>query len=168
MIRLAPYDPAWPRRYAGERDRLRAALGPPVPDLEHIGSTAVPGLGAKPILDIMAGVPDLGIAAEWIPSLASLGYRYLPDAERAIPDRRFFVRRRGGARIVHLHLVERPGPFWERHLRFRDLLRAQPATAAAYDRLKRALALRFAHDREAYTDGKTAFIEALLADAGAS
>ncbi len=162
-VRIVPYDAAWPGRFAEERARLAAALAAPGLEIEHVGSTAVPGLGSKPIIDIMVGVEDLAIVEAGIPGLDQIGYRYVPDYEDVLPERRYFRKSSGGLRTHHLHCVVRGTPFWERHLAFRDALRERPDLAAEYGALKARLARAFGTDREGYTDAKGSFIEAVLA-----
>lgn len=154
---IADYDPAWPLRFEAERARILQAIGRWAVAVEHIGSTAVPGLASKPIIDIMVGVADLDSAAHCIAPLQAMGYEYVPEFEATLPERRYFRRRLSGD-AYHLHMVAVTSDFWERHLLFRDYLRVHPETARAYERLKRDLAARFGRDRAAYTDAKTAFI----------
>ena len=162
---LVPYDPCWPRRFEEERGVLDEVFtGVPV-RIEHIGSTAVPGLGAKPIIDILLGVGRIREVEERIPLLESRGYEYIPKWESVLPERRFFAKPRAVPRTHHLHCVETRTEFWRRHLLFRDLLRDDAALTRAYHRLKLELAGRYRDDREAYTDAKTAFIESVLRDA---
>jgi GrpB-like predicted nucleotidyltransferase (UPF0157 family) len=160
---VAPPDPAWPVRYRIEAQLLRVVLAEIDPGVEHIGSTAVPGLAAKPIIDILVGVPSFELFAPYAHRLAAYGYEYVAGQERLIPDRRFFKRVVAGVRTHHLHVVERDGELWMRYLGFRDALRADPALARRYAQLKQALAERHAEDREAYTAGKTNFVECVLA-----
>ncbi|MBE3568036.1 MAG: GrpB family protein [Thermogemmatispora sp.] len=162
---LVDYDPQWPQEYAAERQRLLEAIGPWLVAIEHIGSTSVPGLAAKPIIDIMAAVAQLSHATSCIESLRALGYEYLPEVERFIPERLYFRKLRGEEHTHHLHIVEYDSPFWQRHLLFRDYLRAHPATAQEYALLKRALAARFPNDVAVYTEAKTAFIRGIEAKA---
>jgi GrpB-like predicted nucleotidyltransferase (UPF0157 family) len=161
-VRVVAYDPVWPAQFAAEARRIHRLLGPDLPlALEHMGSTAVPGLVAKPIVDLLGGYPP-GVRVE--PYVAALvGAGYVHRGERGIPGREFF--RRGEPRAYHLHLAVQHGPFWREHLAFRDALRARPPVREAYAALKLELARRHPHDREAYTDGKTAFVRRVLADA---
>lgn len=130
--------------------------------IEHVGSTAVPGLGAKPIIDIMLGASALPEVEARIGQLASRGYEYVPEREAQLPERRYFVKPRTRPRTFHLHCVVRGSDFWESHLEFRDFLREHPETAAAYLELKQELAARCRTDRVAYTEGKSAFINSIL------
>jgi len=164
-IVIAAYNPTWPVRYEAERAAIVAAIGPALTAIEHVGSTSVPGLAAKPIIDILAGLRTLADAPATIEPLAALGYVYVPAYEDELPERRYFRRR--GAAPVHLHMVVEGGSFWQRHLQFRDYLRRHPASAAAYATLKRDLALRYAGDPPGYTDAKTAFVREIEARAAA-
>ena len=159
---IVEYNPAWPQRFASEQQHLQAALGSRLLALEHIGSTAVPGLAAKPILDLLGGLRRLEDYQSCLEPLRKLGYEYVAEFSADIPDRRFFRKIRGRHWTHHLHMVEFDGATWRRHLRFRDLLRHDPALARRYVELKETLAARFGADRDRYTDGKTGFIEAAL------
>lgn len=160
VVRVVPHDPAWARLFAEEAARLRAALGDAVIAIEHVGSTSVPGLAAKPILDVAASVPSLADAAALVPALRRLGYEHKPDPET--PERMYFVKGPPERRTHHLSLAEPGSGFWRDHLRFPDLLRADPKLAADYERLKLQLAERHRGDRPAYTAGKQAFVESAL------
>jgi len=159
-VRVSPHHPAWSRLFAEEAARLRAVLGDVVIDVEHVGSTSVPGLAAKPILDLAASVPSLADAIALLPALRRLGYEHKADPET--PERMYFVKGPPERRTHHLSLAEPGSGFWRQHLRFRDLLRADPGLAAGYERLKLDLADRHPGDRPAYTSGKQAFVESAL------
>lgn len=163
---IASYNPQWPALYEAEKERILGAIGQVVVAIEHVGSTAVPGLGAKPIIDIMAGVRELAAAEACIPRLEGIGYEYVPEYEVAMPERRYFRKGVKHGRTHHLHMVESTSTFWERHLLFRDYLRAHPETARQYQAEKR----RFAKvvDKMDYTEAKTPFIEDVLAKAYAA
>lgn len=163
-IVLEPYDPTWPRRFIEASDHLRSVLAALHPAIEHIGSTAVTGLAAKPVIDILLGVENLRLADEHVRALHGLGYEYRPDAEAQQPERRFFVRRHEGSRTHHLHCVRLGSRAWYDHLLFRDRLRHSSSLRRGYEALKYELALRHAGDRVAYTYGKTRFIAAALAE----
>ncbi|MFL5386233.1 MAG: GrpB family protein [Longimicrobiaceae bacterium] len=158
---VAPYDPAWPALFADEAARLRAGLGGRILSVEHVGSTSVPGMDAKPILDLMAGVESLAAAEALLPALRELGYEHRPDP--GIPERIYLVRGPAERRTHHLSLAEPASAFWRRQLRFRDRLRADPTLAAEYARLKRSLAGCHPTDRLAYAAGKQPFIDAAIA-----
>ena len=156
-VRVVPHHLAWAALFAEEAARLRSALGRAVTGMEHIGSTSVPGLAAKPILDFSASVLSLAGAVHLIPALERLGYQHKADPE--IPERLYFVKGPPERRTHHLSLAEPGSGFWREHQRFRDLLRADPALAAGYERLKHDLAARHPGDRLAYTTGKKSFID---------
>lgn len=164
-VELVPYDARWPALFKAEQQAIRAALGPDIEaSIVHIGSTAVPGLPAKPIIDILLIAP---VTVQWpsfIEPLEGLGYAFWPDNPRR--DRMFFVKGMppyGSGRTHHVH-VRMPADA-QAELRFRDQLRAHPELAAQYVDVKRALAARYRDDREAYTEGKSRFIRELLAAA---
>jgi len=163
-VLLSPYSPLWPAIFAVEARALERLLDDGV-RVEHIGSTAVPGLGAKPIVDIMVGAPDLAFVDARIPHLVAHGYQYVAEFERAMPQRRYFRRTDGQPGHFHVHAVVLDSAFWRSHLAFRDALRADAALAARYWKLKQHLASRFPNDRAAYTDGKADFIREVLASA---
>ena len=162
-IVVIPYDASWPARFRIESQLLQVALSELKPVIEHIGSTAVPGLAAKPIIDMLVGVASLSAFESQAQRLGIFGYQYIPEYERALPDRRFFKRVINGVRTHHVHVVEHSGVYWKRYLKFRNSLRADAWLAARYAELKRRLAMRHSTDRDAYTNGKTGFIEAVLA-----
>ena len=159
-VRVVPHDPRWSVLFAQEAQRIRDALA--ARDLtlaiEHMGSTAVPGLSAKPIVDLLAGWDRVEELPRLIDALRDAGY--IHRGEQGIPGREFF--RRGDPRQYHLHLAQFGGPFWRDHLAFRDLLRADAGIASAYDALKHMLAEKYPRDREAYIDGKTEFVQDML------
>jgi GrpB-like predicted nucleotidyltransferase (UPF0157 family) len=160
-VELTPYSPLWPAIFDLERRRLLEIFDHAVV-VEHIGSTAVPGLGAKPIIDLMLGSPDLAQVEARIPALEAEGYRYVKEFEKSIPDRRYFTKMDVPPGQFHLHAVVLGSGFWKRHLAFRDVLRADPALAAKYWRLKHHLAAQLP-DRAAYADAKSEFIRKALA-----
>jgi GrpB-like predicted nucleotidyltransferase (UPF0157 family) len=160
---VAPYDPDWPRRFDQEGAVLRALFAGSDAAIEHVGSTAVPGLGAKPVIDVMVGLSHLADAENRIAALEAAGYEYVRKHEKQLPQRRYFRKPRLGPSAYHLHCVVKGSEFWVRLLAFRDYLRAHPEAAAAYDELKRELAARLS--KEEYTVAKSPFIERTLASA---
>ncbi len=162
-IVVVPYDTAWPVRFRIESQLLHVALTDLKPVIEHIGSTSIAGLAAKPVIDMLVGVPSLDAFEPHADQLAVYGYEYIPEYERALPDRRFFKRVVHGVRTHHVHVVQFNGLYWKRYLRFRNNLRSDAWLAARYAELKRKLAGRFRYDRDAYTNGKSGFVEAVLA-----
>jgi GrpB-like predicted nucleotidyltransferase (UPF0157 family) len=164
-IVIADYDPRWPSLYVEERARIVAAIGNWLVDIQHVGSTSVPGLAAKPIIDIMPGIRSLADAPHTIEPMRRLGYQYIPEYESELPERRYFVKPAGeafrGRRDYHVHVVETASDFWKRHIAFRDYLRAHPDAAREYASLKRRLAAQYGNDRDGYTEGKTEFITSI-------
>jgi GrpB-like predicted nucleotidyltransferase (UPF0157 family) len=155
-IVIADYDPRWPQRFEAEAVRIRRALGARALRIEHIGSTAVPGLAAKPIIDILVGVDDPDDASDLRPRLERSGY----ELRVREPGHLMF---RTPARDVHVHVWRDSDPEVKRHLRFRDRLRSSPADRAAYEHLKRNLARREWSDMNEYADAKSGLIGAILA-----
>ena len=165
-VEIVDYDPEWVTLFSEERGRILGVIGHLGVAVEHIGSTAVVGLGAKPIIDIMVGVNRLSDAQQCIEPLSSLGYRYQPEHEVTMPERRFFGKGEPpGEQHYHLHMVEKGGEFWRRHLAFRDYLRSHPKASRQYCEFKRKLASEYGSDREGYTEAKTSFIESIVAKA---
>jgi GrpB-like predicted nucleotidyltransferase (UPF0157 family) len=162
-IVIVDYDPSWPAHYELEKSLILGAVGPHVAAIEHIGSTSIPGLAAKPIIDILVGLNDLADAGWCIEPMERIGYEYVPEYEDQLPDRRYFRRPPGKdvVRKYHVHMVEVGGAFWERHVLFRNYLREHPETAAEYAALKRRLAAEYGNDMDGYTDAKTDFIRAV-------
>jgi GrpB-like predicted nucleotidyltransferase (UPF0157 family) len=166
-IEIVEYDPRWPTRFAEEAELLRVALDPAlVIGLEHFGSTAIPGMVAKPIIDILIAVRSIAEArGTAVEPLQRLGYVFWADNPKT--DRMFFVKGMppyGVRRTHHVHITEPTAEPWL-NLPFRDYLRAHPDEAQRYERLKRNLAIVHCTDREAYTDAKAAFVEEILTKA---
>lgn len=163
-VRLVEHQPEWSTMFIRERERIAAALDGGFVDIQHVGSTAIPGIAAKPIIDIAVAVDDIRKVGECVAPLESLGYIY--RGELGLPDRHFFIL--GEPRIVNLHLTQLHFREWRRQIAFRDYLRANAAAAAGYDALKKQLAERFPLERERYTEEKSAFILNILNLAGVS
>jgi GrpB-like predicted nucleotidyltransferase (UPF0157 family) len=159
-VRIDPYDRSWPVRFKEERQDLEKTLGNSITGgIHHVGSTAVPGLDAKPVIDILVGVDNLESSRAYIEPLAGLGYVYSPYR----PDEMlWFCKPNPARRTHHLHLVPTDSPRFQAELAFRDYLRTHPGAAKEYAALKRRLAAQFAHDREAYTEAKADFIRKAL------
>lgn len=167
-IHIVPYDPRWPELFREERDHLRACLPAELLGrIEHFGSTAVPGLPAKPVVDLLVEVTDLeATRASIVPILEAQGYDYFwrPtfSPEDGLPYYAWFIKRdANGARTHHIHMIEADFPHWE-SLYFRDYLIAHPDAAAEYAQVKTHLAEVHCNDREAYTFGKTEFISKVM------
>jgi GrpB-like predicted nucleotidyltransferase (UPF0157 family) len=160
-VRLRPYTSRWAELFRAEDQAIRTVLGALVLDVQHVGSTAVPGMMSKPILDIAIGVPRLEDFERCIEPLTQLGYEHAHWA--GLEDNEVFGK---GIRRTHLvHVVKHGGQKWNNYILFRDSLRQNPATASAYQQLKVSLSLSHANNRAAYTDAKNAFICGILSAA---
>lgn len=157
------YDPMWPIMFAEEESRITAALGRIVMMVEHVGSTAVPGMAAKPIIDLLVTVHDIGEARRSVVApLEALGYTYFPEYEAWLPDEMFFRKGVPGPWTHHLHLAEPGSPRRDEFILIRDFLRGRPEFARAYGDLKKAVALLFEDDFVGYREAKRPFLGALL------
>jgi GrpB-like predicted nucleotidyltransferase (UPF0157 family) len=160
---LTAYDPRWPEMFAHEAAAIEKAVGGWITGgIHHVGSTAVPGLMAKPIIDIAVGVADLSSSKPCIEVLAGLGYRYFPYRAGVM---HWFCKPGPTRRTHHLHLLPTGSARFVAELAFRYHLRAHPNDAWRYQRLKQRLAAQYRHDRDAYTEGKAALVAELTAAA---
>ena len=157
-VTIVEYRPEWRKMFEDEKRILLMSLGGVAARIEHIGSTAVAGLAAKPIIDLLVGLEDFSLADGVVPNVVALGYEYIQKYEDVMPFRRFFVKERGGVRTHQIHMVGVGGEFWERHILFRDYLRQNPTVAGRYASLKKELAGREWEDVNEYADAKTDFI----------
>lgn len=159
-VEIVPYNPEWPSQFEAEKRRIEGALGDLAIEIHHMGSTAIPGLDAKPIIDIMIVVRKLDDAAQCIAPLKELGYTFVDHPENV--DRRFF-RKGHHPRTHHAHIVEQDSQALKEHLAFRDALRNDPQLRDQYAALKYELANRHKHDRAMYTESKTEFVHGIIA-----
>jgi GrpB-like predicted nucleotidyltransferase (UPF0157 family) len=166
-IEIVDYNPVWREMFDSEKEKLLAAIGDYVAAIEHIGSTAVPGLGAKPVIDIMIGVRSLAEADKHcVEPITGLGYDYVKAFEKDTPFRRYFRKdSQEGKRTHQIHLVEHGSDWWKRHLAFRDYLCVHDDVREAYERLKRDLAAREFETVSDYANAKTDFIKGIEAKA---
>lgn len=162
-VALSDYNAAWAQLFQAEAAQLHAAIGRYVLDIQHVGSTAIAGIPAKPIIDIAVAVADFAEATRCIEPVVALGYTY--RGEQGIPRRHYFVKRAGASSTFHLHMNESKSADWRQQIAFRDHLRQHPAVAQEYAALKLRLAAQFPTDRVAYTEGKSAFISQVLMQA---
>ncbi|MBD2069256.1 GrpB family protein [Leptolyngbya sp. FACHB-671] len=163
VVWIVEYDPGWAEKFERERLLLQV-LQADISQIEHIGSTSVPGLAAKPIVDILMGLQQLIPTDDQIRSLEQLNYVYEGQVLN-IPEHYFL--RKGMPRLFHLHIAQPGSAFWQRQILFRDFLRAHPDQAQEYVCLKRSLATQFRHDRKTYAARKTPLIEVMLSQARA-
>ncbi len=157
-IIIEKYNPKWPKFFEKERVVIEEALSDLVISIEHIGSTAVPGMGAKPIIDIMIGVESFDEIKKCIPLLVSIGYTFDTNRVEDFPERKSLDKQFDGIKI-HLYIIDINSDYWGRHILFRDFLRSYPDAAKEYNDLKQGLAQLFRNDRKAYTNGKSKFIK---------
>jgi GrpB-like predicted nucleotidyltransferase (UPF0157 family) len=162
-VRIVDYDPDWPALASDEVRRIERALGPVAVRVEHVGSTAVPGLAAKPILDLQVSVAAIEPRAAYVEPLERLGYVFIPEPES--PDYHFFAKPERRPRSHHVHVCESGSEQELRHLAVRDFLRSDHTEALRYARLKRELSAPVPEDRLAYINGKADYVAALEARA---
>jgi GrpB-like predicted nucleotidyltransferase (UPF0157 family) len=159
-VKLVDHHPKWAEYFAEEKQLLFKILREKVLDIRHIGSTSIPGVSAKPILDILAAVKNLTDVEAFTQDLNTIGYEDKDDG--GVPGRRFFVKGAEAKRTHHLNFCEMNSVFWRSHLAFCDYLERHPRIAREYSALKRGLAKRFPNDRRAYTAGKEEFVRSTL------
>ena len=160
MISLTEHDSRWAAFYLEEEKRIRSAVGDLIVDIQHIGSTAIPGIKAKPIIDILVGVERLELGVRCKDPLNAIGYDYIERAGIAND----LVFGKGKPRTHYLHVVEYGSGKWRDHLCFRDRLRSEPELAQKYERLKEELSRKFADSHAKYHDAKVDFIEEVVAN----
>ena len=162
MITLTPYNPDWPKQYDEERQWLAQHLDDVIADIQHIGSTAIPGIHAKPVIDILIGVHDLNqFNYKHIEILEQHGYQYIEKFEVDLPFRRYFEKNNAqGQRTHQIHLVNHHSAWWTRHLLFRDYMRRYPATMKEYEAVKLSLAPEFDSTLD-YAHAKTSYVESI-------
>jgi GrpB-like predicted nucleotidyltransferase (UPF0157 family) len=163
-IYIADYDEKWPVLYREVSRPLAEAFGAYLVEMQHIGSTSVPGLGAKPIIDIAVDLRDYPLPQEVVEAVEKLGYTH--RGEYGIAGRHYFKRYCDDGLMVHVHAYSPGNDEWAKHIVFRDYMRAHPEAARKYETLKRDLASRYADQREVYTESKTDFVQEILRKAG--
>lgn len=164
-VRLLPHDPEWAEQASREAARIRAAAGTSIMAVDHVGSTAIPGISAKPIIDLMAVAADLETLDGARTKIEALGYAW--HGEYGLAGRRFctLTDAVSGVRMMHLHCYADGDPSIRRHLAFRNYLRTRPAKAQAYERMKRDCAAKHPDDSHAYTECKDRWITRVEAEA---
>lgn len=160
---LEEYDSSWPSKFEEEKEYLMAVAGKwHFGSIEHVGSTAVPGMVAKPVIDVMFGVKTLDESRPAIEALVEAGYEYWPYKTEVM---HWFCKPSDVFRTHHLHLIPYESPLWQERIKFRELLRSDDKVATEYANMKRELAATYREDREAYTDKKWPFIQRVLQSA---
>jgi len=159
-VQLSTYNPNWEQQYAYEKNRIQEALGERIIGIEHIGSTSIKGLDAKPIIDILVGVQKLDEMTDYVEALTLIDYEYVPKPEFA--DRKFFRKGLWGQGTCHLHICEFNSGEWIEKILFRDYLRTHPQAANEYALLKKQLATKYQNDRSIYTKEKEPFIRMII------
>jgi len=159
-VQVVPYQPVWKELFETEAVKLRSALGNHLLQIEHVGSTSIEGMDAKPIIDIIVALKSLDKTKAFVPVLQTLGYNHKEDDD--VPERVFFVKGSRSKRTYHLSLTELASGYWRAHILFRDYLQTLGDVAEEYRQLKRALAEQYPDDRGSYTAGKERFIERVL------
>ncbi|MFH0909775.1 MAG: GrpB family protein [bacterium] len=162
-VKLVPYSAEWPRKFAEESARIRSALGSKALAVEHIGSTAISGLDAKPIIDMAVAIESLADMPACVVRLSKEGYEY--KGEYGLPGRHFFTS--GEPTRFHVHVVEQTSNHWRVWLQFREHLLKNETVRNEYNQVKRELAKQHADNRDAYTAGKNPFISRILKQIGA-
>ena len=157
-VRLREYTDEWSNYFESEKGRIIKVIGDKVLVVDHIGSTAIPGMLAKPIIDVLIGMETVDYVSSCIKSLEGIGYTY--KGEYGLPGRHFFLR--GDPIKYHLHIMKRDSDLWRNNIIFRDFLRNNQDAAQRYSEIKRELAERFKYDRDSYTSSKAPFIESIL------
>lgn len=160
---VSPYSAEWPKCFLAIREELSAVFSPMAVVIEHIGSTSVPGLAAKPVIDVLLGARSLADVESKIEPLSDADYAYVKKYEDVLPMRRYFVKSPAASFRIHLHAVEIDSRIWQEHLAFRDALRSDPALRARYQSLKLQLAQAFADDKAAYSAAKDPFVQSVIA-----
>lgn len=161
-MKLTSYTNQWAATFQEEKERILSVFGNSPLDIQHIGSTAIPGIASKPIVDIMVLLPSIQDASKYLDSLHNLGYTY--SKERSSTERHFFTK--GSPVTIHLSLTDRSTPYWDRQLAFRDYLLTHSDVAKEYAALKHSLIEKYPSGKDEYSYGKSEFVAAVLEKAG--
>lgn len=160
-IRLSEYQEEWKTLFKIEKIKIEKAIIDNFISIEHIGSTSIQNLAAKPIIDIMIGIQDFTKAENFVISLQDIGYKYIPEYETTFPERKFLIRFKNDIPTHHIHMVEYDSHFWRRHIFFREYLKQNPTTKENYESLKRNLELKEWKDGNEYASAKSEFIRGI-------
>ena len=163
-VTIVPYSNDWPLQFARVRDELLSVFADFAVQVEHIGSTSIPSLAAKPVIDVLLGADSLAAVESKVESLESMGYQYISKYEQELPMRRYFAKSADNdLPRIHLHAVVSGSPFWHEHIAFRNALRSDNSLRAEYQALKMDLAARFPRDKASYAAAKEPFIRSVVA-----
>ncbi len=162
-IHIADYSTDWPALFEEEKERIQEAIGNVA--IEHTGSTSIPGLDAKPVIDMVGIVHSLNDALQYVEKMQALGYRYTPKLEILVPDIKFFQTSAHDPRQYHISFTEKDSDFYTRQILFRDYLQKHPESVREYEKIKRELAKEHVDNFDTYNAGKTAFILSIIEDA---
>ena len=157
-VTLTPYDPKWPGVFEAERNSIVRAIGKHITSIEHIGSTSIPGMLAKPEIDILIGVTKIDSVSLWIKELGELGYPYYQRFEEIEPQRRYFRKSDGIIPLIHVHVYEETDKKYTERIVFRDYLRTHPEVAADYIKHKEMIIEKLGNDRPTYSDAKSIYV----------
>ncbi|TET77291.1 MAG: GrpB family protein [Candidatus Heimdallarchaeota archaeon] len=160
MVKLKPYNPQWKEFFKKEKKLISSVITAFLIDIQHIGSTAIPNIVAKPIIDVAVAIDSLDNIEKIIPPLENIGFIY--RGEQGIPDRHMFVKGGENYRTHHLHVMQKDHYEWNKHILFRDYLKKHPNDAKQYSELKQKLFLKYGNDREKYTESKSEFIQNII------
>jgi len=160
MVVLRTHNPQWEELFKQEKELISSAIADFLIDIQHIGSTAIPNIVAKPIIDIAVAIDSLDNIEKIIPSLENISFIY--RGEQGIPDRHLFVKGGENVRTHHLHVMQKGHYEWDKHILFRDYLKKHPNDAKQYSELKQKLFLKYGNDREKYTEGKSEVIQNII------
>ena len=160
IVKLVPYENEWAIEFEKEKDRLKNVLGDYALDIQHVGSTSIPGIVCKPILDIAVAVKNLEVLEELIPILTNAGY----DVKNSIEDKEEILARKGSpeCRTHYIHIEVLNGEFWKHHILFRDYMLKHPEAVAMYEKIKKDSFSLYKDDRKKYTESKHNFIREIL------
>ena len=163
-IILVGFDPKWAEKFKDEKKAIMEKLGEFILSIDHIGSTAIPTIVAKPVIDILIGIKSMTQSEKIIATMKELDYEYLDSIESHFPERRLFVKPpiKEGERQFNLHIWEHQSKDWKEMLLFRDYLLAHPETAKEYEYVKKYMAKRFPNNDVAYSIGKEGFMQIIL------
>ena len=162
IVKLVDYNPKWVKTFKDEKNKIKKVFGDSVLDIEHMGSTSIPGIKAKPIMDLMVAIPDINKYKDYIKGFNKIGYKFRKDYRETHQEHILFVKGPEDKRTHYLKLCEFNSEFWNENILFRDYLINHPDVAKEYEKLKIELNKKYSKDRDTYTDKKSTFIKDIL------